>query len=50
MYCKNKLRICCLFYVEYIYICHMNKALLDILKVGGLFWYMVVLFSDKIIY
>ena len=25
----------------------MNKALLDILKVGGLFWYMVVLFSDK---
>lgn len=26
----------------------MNKALLDILKVGGLFWYMVVLFSDKI--
>lgn len=49
MYFKNKLRICCLFYVEYIY-CHMNKALLDILKVGGLFWYMVVLFSDKIFY
>lgn len=29
------------------YFCHINKALLDILKVCGLFWYMVVLFSNK---
>lgn len=36
--------------MQNIYICHMNKALLDILKVGGLFWYMVVLFSNKIFY
>lgn len=32
------------------YICHMNKTLLDILKVGRFFWYMVVLFVTKFIY
>lgn len=36
--------------MQNIYIRHMNKALLDILKVCGLFWYMVVLFSNKIFY